>query len=68
MSTIEPPFRSKSPEPIGAPLADDPNFQLRRRQANLCDAVMQRVFDLEAQAAQLTEIAKKLRACVLANT
>ena len=64
----DPPFRSKSPGPVAAPLADDPTFQLRRQQANLCEAVMVRVFDLEAQAAALTETAKKLRAAVLANT
>lgn len=68
MSSVEPPFRSKSPEPIGAPAVDDPTFQLRKQQANLCEAVMVRVFDLEAQAAALTETAKKLRAAVLANT
>jgi hypothetical protein len=48
--------------------ATDPTFDLRRRQANLCEAVMIRVFELEAQAAVLTETAKKLRAAVLANT
>lgn len=68
MSTVEPPFRSKSPEPIAGPAVTDPTFELRRKQANLCEAVMVRVFDLEAQAAALTETAKKLRAAVLANT
>jgi hypothetical protein len=68
MSTVEPPFRSKSPEPIAGPAVTDPTFDLRRKQANLCEAVMFRVFDLEAQAAALTETAKKLRAAVLANT
>lgn len=53
---------------VGGPALTDPTFDIRRKQANLCDAVMQRVFDLEAQAAALTEIAKKLRAAVLANT
>jgi hypothetical protein len=43
----EPPFRSKSPEPIGAPAVDDPTFDVRRRQANLCEAVMQRVVELK---------------------
>ncbi len=52
-----------------APADDaDPTFDLRRKQANLAEAVMLGVFELEAQAAALTEIAKKLRACVLANT
>lgn len=68
MSSVEPPFRSKPPGPIAGPAVDDPTFELRRRQANLCEAVMVRVFDLEAQAAALTETAKKLRAAVLANT
>jgi hypothetical protein len=54
--------------PVAAPATDDPTFDLRRKQANLCEAVMVRVFDLEAQAAALTETAKKLRAAVLANT
>jgi hypothetical protein len=64
----EPPFRSKSPEPIGAPAVDDPTFDVRRRQANLCEAVMQRVVELEEGAARMLEIAKKLRAAVVANT
>ena len=51
-----------------APATSDPTFDLRRKQANLCEAVMVRVFDLEAQAKELTEIAKKLRAAVVANT
>lgn len=64
----EPPFRSTTPGPIVAPAVDDPTFELRKKQANLCETVMVRVFDLEAQAAALTETAKKLRAAVLANT
>ncbi len=67
-TATEPPFRSKPPGPIGAPAVDDPTFELRRKQANLCETVMMRVFELEAQAAALTETAKKLRAAVLANT
>jgi hypothetical protein len=46
----------------------DPTRDIRKKQANLCDAVMMRVVELEREAASLTEIAKKLRAAVLANT
>ncbi len=54
---------------IAAPAdTTDPTFDIRRKQANLAEAVMLRVFEIEAQAAALTETAKKLRACVLANT
>jgi hypothetical protein len=68
MDTIEPTFRSRSPDPIGPPVIDDPTFAIRRNQANLCEAVMMRVVELEREAASLTEIAKKLRAAVMANT
>jgi len=68
MSTVEPPFRSKPPEPIAAPAVDDPTFDIRRKQANLCEAVMQRVVEMEEEAERLKEIAKKLRAAVVANT
>lgn len=54
--------------PVAVPDAADPTFDLRRKQANLAEAVMLRVFEIEAQAAALTETAKKLRAAVLANT
>ncbi len=60
--------QSPPPPDTNAPPATDPTFDLRRKQANLAEAVMVRVFDLEAQAAALTETAKKLRAAVLANT
>jgi hypothetical protein len=41
---------------------------IRTKQANLCDAVMMRVVELEDEAKRLAEIAKKLRAAVVANT
>ena len=54
--------------PVVAADDTDPTFNIRRKQANLCDAVIQRVVDLETEAERLTEIAKKLRAAVVANT
>lgn len=48
--------------------ATDPTKPIRAKQANLCEAVMQRVVELETEAERLTEIAKKLRAAVVANT
>jgi hypothetical protein len=60
--------QSPPPPDTNTPPATDPTFDLRRKQANLAEAVMLRVFEIEEQAAQLTEIAKKLRAAVLANT
>lgn len=59
--------RTAAHEPAPADDAD-PTFNIRRKQANLCDAVMMRVVELEREAASLTEIAKKLRAAVVANT
>ncbi len=62
-------LRATPPRPaVDGPASTDPTFDIRCKQANLCEATMLRVFELEAQAAALTEIAKKLRACVLANT
>lgn len=54
--------------PAVAPDTTDPTFDIRRKQANLCEAVMMRVVELEDEAKRLTEIAKKLRAAVMANT
>lgn len=48
--------------------ATDPTFDLRRKQANLCDAVMLRVMEMEAAGNAMLEAAKKLRAAVVANT
>ena len=39
-----------------------------RKLANICEATMIRVVELEREAASLIEIAKKLRAAVVANT
>lgn len=64
----EPPVRSNLPGPVAVPDTTDPTFEVRRRQANLCDAVMMRVVELEDEAKRLTDIAKKLRAAVVANT
>lgn len=68
MDTIEPPFRSKSPDPIAAPATDDPTFPYRRKLANMSDAVMLRVMEMEAAGKALLESAKKLRAAVMAAT
>jgi hypothetical protein len=46
----------------------DPTRDIRKKQANLCDAVMMRVVEMETAAAALLEAAKKLRAAVVANT
>jgi hypothetical protein len=46
----------------------DPTRPIRAKQANLCDAVMMRVVELEEESKRLAEIAKKLRAAVVANT
>ncbi len=46
----------------------DPTFDIRRKQANLCDAVMMRVVEMEAAGKAMLEAAKKLRAAVVANT
>lgn len=61
---------SKRAAETPAPVADttDPTFDVRRRQANLCEAVMRRVVEIEDEIKRLTEIAKKLRAAVVANT
>jgi hypothetical protein len=58
--------QAETPAPVGN--TADPTFDLRRRQANLCEATMIRVVELEEEAKRLTEIAKKLRAAVVANT
>lgn len=55
-------------EPVAVPDTSDPTFDLRRKQANLCEAVMHRVVEIEAEIKRLDEIAKKLRAAVVANT
>ncbi len=51
-----------------ATAVSDPTFDLRRKPANLCEAVMLRVFEMEAAGNAMLEAAKKLRAAVLANT
>jgi hypothetical protein len=59
----------KQAETPAAP-ADEtaPTFQYRRKLANICEATIIRVVELEDEAKRLTEIAKKLRAAVVANT
>jgi hypothetical protein len=54
--------------PAVAPDTTDPTFDIRRKQANLCEAVMLRVIELETAGKAMLESAKKLRAAVLANT
>lgn len=46
----------------------DPTRDIRAKQANLCEAVMQRVMEMEAAGNAMLEAAKKLRAAVVANT
>jgi hypothetical protein len=46
----------------------DPTFVYRRKLATITEATMIRVVELEEEAKRLTEIAKKLRAAVVANT
>jgi hypothetical protein len=58
--------QAETPAPVGN--TTDPTFEIRRRQANLVEATMVRVVELEEEAKRLTEIAKKLRAAVVANT
>lgn len=53
---------------VGADPQDDPTFEIRRKQANLCEAVMLRVIELETAGKAMLESAKKLRAAVVANT
>ena len=61
--------------PDAAPSTTDPTFPYRRSIANMAEATMMRVVELETEAGKLadqskalTEIAKKLRAAVVANT
>lgn len=67
-TTIERPIRSKLAPPPAAPDTTDPTFEIRRKQANLCEAVMLRVIELETAGKAMLESAKKLRAAVMANT
>ncbi len=69
------PFRSKLAPPPAAPDTTDLTFPYRRSIANMAEATMMRVVELESHAKQLTreaeglmDIAKKLRAAVVANT
>ncbi len=58
--------QAETPAPVGN--TSDPTFDIRRKQANLCEATMIRVVELEEESKRLAEIAKKLRAAVVANT
>lgn len=60
--------KRKAETPVHVDQGEDPTREIRKRQANLCEAVMHRVVELEDEAKRLTEIAKKLRAAVVANT
>lgn len=60
--------KRRAAEPAPTPDTTDPTFELRRKQANLCEAVMLRVIELETAGKAMLESAKKLRAAVLANT
>ncbi len=74
MST-EQPIRGRTPDHIAPPNVADPTFPYCRSIANMAEATMMRVVELETEAGKLadqskalTEIAKKLRAAVVANT
>lgn len=60
--------KRQAEQPAPTPDTTDPTFELRRKQANLCEAVMLRVIELETAGKAMLESAKKLRAAVLANT
>lgn len=60
--------KRQAEQPAPTPDTSDPTFELRRKQANLCEAVMLRVIEMEAAGNAMLEAAKKLRAAVLANT
>jgi hypothetical protein len=68
--------KRRAAAPVAKPNTKDPTFEIRRKQANLCEAVMRRVVDLEdskdAPPEELpgivSDVAKKLRAAVVANT
>lgn len=60
--------KHQAAQPAAAPDTSDPTFEIRRKQANLCEAVMLRVIELETAGKAMLESAKKLRAAVLANT
>lgn len=60
--------KRQAEQPAPTPDTTDPTFDIRRKQANLCEATMMRVVEIEEEAKRLTEIAKKLRAAVVANT
>ena len=60
--------KRQAEQPADAPDTTDPTFPYRRKQANLCDAVMMRVVEMEAAGKAMLESAKKLRAAVVANT
>jgi hypothetical protein len=60
--------KRKAAEPVVPADDTDPTRDIRKKQANLCDAVMMRVVELEEESKRLAEIAKKLRAAVVANT
>lgn len=56
------------PNTNSVPDAVDPTRPIRAKQANLCDAVMMRVVEMEAAGNAILEAAKKLLAAVVANT
>lgn len=58
--------RAETPAVVDA--GEDPTREIRRKQANLCEVVMQRVMEMEAAGNAMLEAAKKLRAAVVANT
>lgn len=60
--------KRQAEQPAPTPDTSDPTFDIRRKQANLCEAVMLRVIELETAGKAMLESAKKLRAAVMANT
>lgn len=60
--------KHQAEQPAPTPDTSDPTFDIRRKQANLCEAVMLRVIELETAGKAMLGSAKKLRAAVMANT
>lgn len=60
--------KRQADRPVVADAGDDPTREIRRKQANLCEATMMRVVEMEAAGNAILEAAKKLRAAVVANT
>jgi hypothetical protein len=60
--------KRQAAEPVASVDTTDPTFPYRRSLANISEAVMMRVVEMEAAGNAMLEAAKKLRAAVVANT